>query len=178
MDLKVYLQFFMRRPKHLWTRNVKSVFEIDYDALSERGVKMLLFDVDDTLSGYHDAVPKASVELLENLGKRFSIALLSNCPPERKGQLAGLVEHLPISVGMEQSKPDPRPYISLLKKHKIEPRHAAMIGDRPGTDLWGAMLAGIEERILVEPYSSIHGAKKASLFYRALRGMERRLSNI
>ena len=157
---------------------MRSVFDIEYGTLAQNGVELLIFDVDDTLSGHNGPIPGESFELLDNLSKRFAVALLSNCSLERKKELRDMVAGMPILIGGGQGKPDPVSYLKILGRCNAKPQQAAVIGDRPGVDLWGAMLAGIEERILVEPYSATHDAKKAPPPYRILRGLERWLSNI
>jgi predicted HAD superfamily phosphohydrolase YqeG len=57
---------------------------------------------------------------------------------------------------------------------KTGPRNTAMVGDRPGTDMWGAHRAGIKHTILVEPYSEAFGGKKPGAIIRLARAAEKR----
>jgi predicted HAD superfamily phosphohydrolase YqeG len=47
-----------------------------------------------------------------------------------------------------------------------------MVGDRVGTDLWGAYLAGIKYRILVKPYSKSFGGQSAGVILKILKFFE------
>ena len=57
----------------------KNIFEIPYDKLKKQKIKVLLFDLDNTIGKLNEG--KASVEveeLFKKLSKKFKIAIVSN----------------------------------------------------------------------------------------------------
>lgn len=64
-------------------------------------------------------------------------------------------------------KPNPQGFLNILKYFDKAPKSAAVIGDRPGTDMWGAHMVKINNLLLVVPLS-----KKAPLFIKITRKIE------
>ena len=61
-----------------------SAFEIPYEALYARGIRALIFDIDNTLTEHGKPATERAVALMERLkGIGFSVCLLSNNKEER-----------------------------------------------------------------------------------------------
>ena len=57
----------------------KSIFDISYDKLKEKGIKCLVFDLDNTLGLIDQELPNSDVvELFNKLKKDFDLYILSN----------------------------------------------------------------------------------------------------
>lgn len=171
MDAIEYFRFLgsVISRRSVLTDRARSIYDIDYDKLRMQGVRLLIFDADDTLTGNKDRIPERSARLLARLKKRFRVAVHSNCSPKRH---ADLTRSLDVYVQKDARKPGKEGFVSLLEHFSVRPQRAAMIGDRIGTDLWGAFVCGIGHRILVTPYSDIFPARRPNPLFRLLRKVE------
>jgi len=154
------------------TENVQSVFDVNYALLKEEGIELLIFDVDDTLGGYHDRIPRNVIVFLKDLAQTFRIGVLSNCKPDRKKYLVKTLSGIPAYVSSFSNKPSIKGFTDIVKHYDVASKNTAMVGDRIGMDLWGAHRARIGRRIVVEPYSSRRAGRRAPLYYRAIRKTE------
>lgn len=126
---------------------VKSVFEIDFEALYNRGFCGVVFDIDNTLV-YQDEDSNEKVgrlfEKLRSLG--FKTVILSNNSEERVSRFSKSISSPYLS---RARKPFKSGYIRALRLIGVEKRQAVFVGDRLLTDILGAKRAGIR-CILVE----------------------------
>lgn len=125
-------------------RTVDTIFDIDYRALHERGVHVLLFDLDKTLGPRKaEVLPERTVRLLESLTDQgFRIGILSN---RRRPKDDAVIERLAARYVLLHTagKPRRRGYLAVLDRLKAAPADAAMIGDKLITDIVGANRLGI-----------------------------------
>ena len=62
----------------------KSIYDINYDTLKKRGIKCLIFDLDNTLGLLeHERCPAKTKKLLKGLQKDFLILISSNNTKKR-----------------------------------------------------------------------------------------------
>ena len=62
----------------------ESIFKIDYSNLKDRGIKCLLFDLDNTIAAYNVDKPTKKVkEFITLLGDDFKVIILSNGTKDR-----------------------------------------------------------------------------------------------
>lgn len=127
-----------------------AVTKIEPKALAQRGIRLVLADLDNTLVAY--GVPEAPPEIvdwknaLEEAGIR--LFLLSNSrKPTRASHFA---ENLGIPFQGHSGKPKPEGYFRALERMGCKPEETVMVGDQIFTDTLGANLAGITP-LLVEP---------------------------
>lgn len=127
---------------------IKSAYDIDYEALYARGVRGLIFDIDNTLVP-HDAPPdEKSIALMKRLKKTgFSVMTVSN---NHEPRVKSLADKLGIDYICEANKPSPRGYLEACRKMQVEAARTACIGDQLFTDVMGANRAGVYS-ILVTP---------------------------
>jgi HAD superfamily phosphatase (TIGR01668 family) len=161
--------------KGLLTARSKTIYDVDYDHLKKEGVKLIIFDVDDTMSGYLDTIPEQTKKLLKKKSLDFKIAILSNGTPERKKELEELLKGLPIYIEKDGYKPETEGFKRIIQHFKLNEGETAMIGDRVTTDIWGAKSAGIRARILVEPFTNHFDGRKTPAIVRLVRWAEKKM---
>lgn len=129
-----------------------SIEKVDLDNLRARGKKLILLDVDNTLTRWKsEQIDESVVGWIDAAkAKGFHLALLSNTRhPERLDRLAG---QLKIAVIPGRMKPSKSMYLRALHQFQVEADQAIMIGDQLLTDVFGANRSGIEA-IWLEPIS-------------------------
>jgi len=132
----------------------RSVHEIDYRALWEKGIRAILFDLDNTLGLWRAGPPDAqTAELLRRLSAAgFKLAVISNGRLSQRPEVLEFFARLGIPVVWPARKPLPGGFRRALKALGVDSRKAAMIGDQILTDMLGGNLAGLYT-ILVQPLS-------------------------
>ena len=127
---------------------VSSAYVIPYRQLYEKGIRGVIFDVDNTLAFHNAPADSRARELfarLHDLG--MGTCLLSNNKEPRVRAFAGEVDSLYVFKG---GKPGIRGYQASMEKMGTDPRHTVAVGDQLFTDIWGANRAGIYS-VLVTP---------------------------
>jgi len=145
-----------------------SVYDIPYQKLYNENFRGLVFDVDNTLTAYDEALPPAKavalIKRLQHMG--FKIFLLTNNTHERlksfnvQLQLPGLGYAL---------KPLPRGLRKAMRAMGTTPSSTVMIGDQLLSDVWAGKNARVTT-ILVKPIT-----EKDFAFVRVKRVIEKRL---
>ena len=130
----------------------KSVYSIDYQKLINRGIKCLLFDLDNTLVPISDKVPNKKLkELIDDLKKLgFKIIIFSNSPKRR---LLPFKNELEVDCSASSKKPRADKFLQVLKIYGYQISEVAIIGDQILTDVLGGNNVGITT-ILVNPIST------------------------
>lgn len=131
---------------------VRSVHDVDYAALRQRGIRALVYDLENTLCPWRewdlDAQTRA---LLRGLRERqMQIAILTNArvPPDHP--LVRELGEVGILVVTSARKPSRRGFCRTLAVLGIGPQEAAMIGDQLLTDVMGGKRSGLYT-VLVDP---------------------------
>lgn len=132
----------------------KDIYSIDYKSLYEQGIKVIIFDLDNTISGYKEKDPsREAIMLMEQLKEiGFLVLVLSNNNYKR---IQRSLDSLKI-IGFEKAKkPLKRGYKKvinfLIDKECIKNTNEIVaIGDQILTDIWGANKMDIKS-ILVKP---------------------------
>ncbi len=125
--------------------------------LAERGIRLVLVDLDNTLIGKGTfELDQSVIDWAWSLAK-FSIKLriVSNASRRRIEWVAGQLDCqlTPCDWGKGLFKPLPAIFRSALNG-ELNRKQVAMIGDQRLTDVWGARLAGLGLVILVQPLSN------------------------
>lgn len=168
------------KPSHIHT----NIHEIDYEALWESGVRILCFDVDNTLGLMHcDEFDQKTDELLRNLiAFGFTIAFATNSTKNRDNLReqynAILCQPQRINRFVKRPHKPQRAFYSLLQAllGSPAPRTAAMIGDKLNADVLAAERCGFVG-ILVNPLGSDLWIERA-LFFRRLENRRLRQHGI
>ena len=142
----------------------KSIYTINYEKLKTRGIKCLLFDLDNTLVGA--AVKKPTPEIIEFLNQAkelgFEVIIVSNNNQERVSYFA---KDLSIKAAHHKAlKPLKLKLRRILKEY--DRSQVIMIGDQLMTDVLVAKRLGLYT-ILVEPIH-LHSDENSTKFNRRL----------
>lgn len=119
--------------KYLPNMYQKDIFHINYDKLKEKGIKYLLFDLDNTLATIKEDKPSPKVKkLITNLKKDFTVILVSNSLKKRVSAFASSLDIPYFSFAM---KPCGFVYRRIKRKFEFQPWQMAMIGDQLMSDI-------------------------------------------
>lgn len=129
----------------------KNIFTIDYQKLKDRGIRCLLFDLDNTLAPMFAHEPSKELkELFARLNDYdFKIIIISNASQQR---VAPFKEKLNIDSSFRSFKPFSLKYKKILKIYKFKESEIAAIGDQILTDIYGANRMGLTS-VFVEQLS-------------------------
>lgn len=131
----------------------KSVYAIDYENLKNAGIKIVLFDLDNTIAPViSDAPSKKMKELFEEI-KSIGIRpiILSN---SNKKRVEPFKDGLFVDAACSSRKPLKRKYKKILDVYNVKPSEVAAVGDQILTDVLGANRMGITS-ILINPISAV-----------------------
>ncbi len=121
---------------------VDSVFAIDYEKLQNKGIKAIIFDIDNTLAHHgKDATPEVDAFLLRLQKMGLKLFLLSDNDTERIDRFLQHVGHIPYIP--EAGKPAPDAFLKAVELLGVEKNEVAVIGDQIFMDILGANRAGL-----------------------------------
>lgn len=127
----------------------ESAYGLPYARMAEKGIRGLIFDVDNTLAFHDVPADQKAVELFRQLHQLgLKTCLLSNNKEPRVKAFAGKV-HASCYV-FKGGKPGTRGYRKAMELMGTTPADTVAVGDQLFTDILGANLAGIYS-ILVTP---------------------------
>ncbi len=120
----------------------KSIYTINYDTLLSRGIKCLLFDLDNTIAPLREKKPNEKVKKLFKKLKRkgFKIIIFTNSPKMRVNPFK---DELEVDCCSCARKPSPKKFLSVIKIYKYNFSEVAIIGDSMIDDIAGGNGVGI-----------------------------------
>lgn len=126
-----------------------SLTDIDPVLLLARGIRGILFDLDNTIVCRDESCcPQDVVEWLGELRRHgFKMGIVSNNSARRVGDMAA---YLGMPAVYRAVKPFRRPFVRALRMLGTFPHETALIGDQIFTDILGGNMAGLYT-ILVSP---------------------------
>ena len=129
-----------------------SVYDINFEMLSNNGIKYLLIDIDNTLAP-HD-VPEPDEKIFSFVRtlkeKGFNVCLISNNKPKRVDLFN---KNLGLCAVSKAGKPKKRAVFQALSLLSGSASETALIGDQLFTDVWCGNRTGVYT-VLVKPISS------------------------
>lgn len=126
----------------------KTIFDINYNLLKEKGIKCIVFDLDNTLGLIsHKSCPDETKELIQKLKKDFIIVINSN---NTKKRLKPYLDELGIDGVAWGLKPSVRGLLIIKHKYKLHKKEMCIIGDQIVTDVLAGKRFHIKT-ILVDP---------------------------
>lgn len=129
----------------------KNIYTINYPKLKEKGIKLLIFDLDNTIGSVQEEVMNnRTVDFLNKLASDFTIVIASNSKEERVKKFCSPVNFYYVSFAL---KPTSKSFMKIKKKYHIAYQEMAMIGDQIITDIFGANCLNIYT-ILVDPINN------------------------
>jgi len=121
---------------------IKSIFDMPLDMFKEKGINVLIFDIDNTVAPFDVAQADDKTadffEYLRNEG--FSLCLLSNNTQQRVELFNKKLKTYPV---WKAGKPGIKKLNEVLAYFGAENKNAAMIGDQVFTDMFCAHRAGV-----------------------------------
>lgn len=150
---------------------VKSVYELPLAELKARGIKGLVFDIDNTVAPFDVAEPDDDlIELFVFLKKQgFRLCILSNNNRERVQLFNKNLKTLAVD---KAGKPGVRKLKLALAKLKLSPQNTAIVGDQIFTDIWCGHKAGLT-CILTAPICN-----RDQLVTKVKRGIEKQVLKV
>lgn len=132
---------------NMYQKNIQS---IDYKLLKDKGIKCLIFDLDNTIALIDEGLPKKETkELFNKLKKDFKVIIISNNVKKRVKLYSDDLDVDFISFAM---KPFLKGLITIKNKYHYKKKEMCMIGDQIMTDILVGNKYNIYS-ILVDPMS-------------------------
>ena len=124
----------------------KTVLDIDYLELHNKGIRHILFDLDNTLTGAKSKKITAEiVDLIVELKKIFTVDIVSNSIKQRVKNIA---EKLDVGYVSFARKPSSKAFILIQKKYGCSKGEVIIIGDQLLTDIKGGNKYGIRTALI------------------------------
>lgn len=135
---------------NLLTPNIykENIYKIPYLKLKHKGIKCLLFDLDNTCVGYHEKFPTEKLEkLFIKLNKMgFQVIIFSNATKKRLVPF----KNLPVICHHSSKKPLSINFKKVMRKYNYLKSEVCIIGDQLFTDILGGNRVGITT-CLIDP---------------------------
>ncbi len=133
---------------------VSSVYKINLDRLIDKGIKGILFDIDNTLVPYNIEQPPIEViNFLNKVQKKgLKVILISNNTEDR---IVKFNEQLQLFAIHKAKKPRRINIQKAVNIMELRTEEVAIVGDQVFTDVFGGNLTQIYT-ILVKPISDVH----------------------
>lgn len=131
------------------TEYLDSAYDVDYEALYKKGVRGLIFDIDNTLAEHGAPATDRAKGLFLRLHEiGFSACLISN---NKEPRVAPFAEAVGADYYVcDAHKPSRANYRRAMELMGTDTSSTYFIGDQLFTDVWGAKRCGIYS-ILVKP---------------------------
>lgn len=129
----------------------QSIYRINYKKLKEKGIKCIIFDLDNTIAPVDITEPsKEAIDLMFDI-KDLDIRpiLMSNSGKKRVEPFRNKLE---IDSCASATKPLSKNYKKILEVYKLNPEEVACVGDQLLTDILGANKMNMTS-ILINPIS-------------------------
>lgn len=129
-------------------QQIASAYEIPYETLYKKGIRGVIFDVDNTLVPHGAPADERALLLFQKFHQMgMKTCLLSNNKEPRVSAFAGQVDSPYIFKG---GKPSVKGYERAMELMKTDKKTTIFVGDQLFTDVYGANRAGIYS-FLVNP---------------------------
>ena len=121
--------------------NLESIFDINFEELKAKGVKIILSDLDSTvMPSKSGEFPQNVKEWIDNLRKYFDFAIISNNKSEE--YISKVKSQCYFDVIGYANKPSCKVMREYIISKGYKPTEVAMVGDRPLTDILAGKLLG------------------------------------
>lgn len=120
---------------------VDSAYAIDYEGLYSKGIRGIIFDIDNTLVPHGAPADERAIALFARLHKTgFQTILLSN---NKEPRVKMFNDGVGSSYIFKAGKPGREGYRRAMQRMQTTPENTIFVGDQLFTDVWGAKKAGI-----------------------------------
>ena len=129
----------------------KNIYEIDYEGLKKRGIKCIIFDMDNTIvPPSAEVASKKLIKFIDDLyAMKFKVIIMSN---NNRRRILPIKNALRVDCKANSMKPLPFSFLKIIKRYKYDRSEMIIIGDQLLTDILGGNLVGINTA-LVNPVS-------------------------
>lgn len=125
-----------------------STYEIDFEAFYQKGIRGVIFDIDNTLVPHGAPADKRALELFRKLRRiGCQTMLLSN---NKEPRVKSFAKETGTDYLHMAGKPKRRGYLQAMERMGTTAQTTLFVGDQLFTDVWGAKRSGIHA-ILVKP---------------------------
>jgi len=112
----------------------KDIYHINYEILKNKKIKLIIFDLDNTISLVDETIPnKKTKEFINNLALDFKIIVASNNTKQRVGEFC---KELNCEYLYSSLKPTKKIFRIIKKKYNFQNNEIAIIGDQLVTDIF------------------------------------------
>ena len=120
------------------------IYRIDYEKLKERGIKLITFDLDDTIvPKVTNRMPESAPPLMTKLKKMgFKVMLISNSRKVKKVEMFAKKLNVEYSIARAK-KPGGEAFEKAREKYHLEEKQIAHVGNSIMNDVGGANPSGI-----------------------------------
>jgi uncharacterized protein len=132
------------------TAMVDAVWRISPENLRQRGIRFVIFDLDNTVVDWNQERVRPEVLAWADQCRDAGLSLCICTNARRKARIERVAAQLGACYVAAAGKPAARAYRSALELVGGTPQQAVMIGDQVFTDMWGANRMGMTT-ILVRP---------------------------
>ena len=133
----------------------KNILSIDYKKLKEKGIRLLIYDLDNTIISYEtNILDKEIIDLFQELKKSFQIVVLSNTTNPNK--IKNICNTLNIEYIKFACKPFFLGFYKIKRKYNVSYDKMCMIGDQFLTDIYGSNKLGLTS-CLINKISDVEG---------------------
>lgn len=154
-DFKEYVEKMPENELRMFVPDVyqKDIYEISYEKLKEKGIKLLSYDIDDTIddvlfnniqgrTSLKFTVPNSAKELVTKLHSMgFIVVLITNAISE-----IAIGAHAELGTDdyiARAEKPSTISFEKILEKYNLDKSQMAHIGNSMRDDIYGGNLAGV-----------------------------------
>ena len=131
-------------PQEIWD----STYDIPFETWKDRGIKGVIFDIDNTLVPHGAPADESAIALFEHLKKLgFKTCLLSN---NKEPRVKSFAEQVKCPYIYKGGKPGAKGYKKAMETMGTDVKNTLFVGDQLFTDIWGANRLGIQT-VLVRP---------------------------
>ena len=125
-----------------------STYKIDFEAFYKRGMRGIIFDVDNTLVPHGAPADKRAAELFDKLHRMgYRTMLLSN---NKEPRVKTFAEKVGEDYLYKAGKPKRGGYLRAMERMGTKAESTLFVGDQLFTDVWGAKRSNIYA-VLVKP---------------------------
>ena len=124
--------------------------DISPKALAEKGIRLVLADLDNTLAPYKVTQPSPELVAWKEALSANGIALFLLSNSRKPGRAQSFAEKLGIPCQGHSGKPKKAGYLKAMERMGARPEETVMVGDQIFTDTLGANNAGVTP-LLVQP---------------------------
>ena len=134
----------------LATATANTVFDLKPEELAQKGITLLLADLDNTLTPYSSEIPTEEIRNWKEELERYGITLFVVSNSRKSTRVPNYCKKLGIDFVRHAGKPSAKGFAEALEKTGRRAEETLMVGDQIFTDVLGANRAGIRV-VLVEP---------------------------